>query len=185
LPTLLHLYRLACRPCRAAESCIPGNHRIRRRHRETRNRSRRGTRRPSPSCASFISPGPGIGLPLAALCTAHISRLSAQSCTNEKSPPVLRPRITATNHYYLEEIGFDPQKREQATPTCVHPRRLCPETKPPRLRLASSRRIGSLFFLLHPGSLLPRRPHPFAWICDPCPKTHKLKTAATCRSPDN
>jgi hypothetical protein len=51
-------------------------------------------------------------------------RLSAQSCTNEKSRPVSMPRITITNHCYLEDIGFDPQNRAQPAPTCVHPRRL-------------------------------------------------------------
>ena len=59
MPTLLHLYRLACRPCRAAESCLPGNHRIRRRHCKTRNRSRRGTRPHPRSCGSFIPSRPG------------------------------------------------------------------------------------------------------------------------------
>jgi hypothetical protein len=117
VPTLLHLYRLACRPCRAAESCIPGNHRIRPRHRD-RPETGPDVERTAIRPLAFLSspPVPGTGLALAALCTAHIFRLSAQSCTNEKSPAVLRPRITATNYYCLEEIGFDPQNPAQPAP---------------------------------------------------------------------
>ncbi len=61
--------------------------------------------------------------------------LSAQSCTNEKSPPVPRPRIILTNHYNLERIGFfrkyratpcekggkSPQILDLSAFICVHP----------------------------------------------------------------
>jgi hypothetical protein len=61
---------------------------------------------------------------LAALCSAHVSAFCAQCCTNEKSPPVPSPGIALTNHYYLEEIGFDPQNDVYSASTCQHARRL-------------------------------------------------------------
>jgi hypothetical protein len=146
LPTLLHLHRLACRRRRAAESCIPGNHRIRRRHRgpETGPNVERAIILP----LALLSSPPVRVMGLAALCTRRSLAIRAQSCTNEKSPPVPNPRITVANHYYLEEIGFDSPNCAQPVPAWVHPRRLQPE--PPRLRLASSGRTGSSSFPLHP-----------------------------------
>ena len=61
---------------------------------------------------------------LVALCIVHISAIRAQFCTNEKTQPGALARITTTNHYYLEEIGFEPQKPRATwpTPIFVHPR---------------------------------------------------------------
>ncbi len=67
---------------------------------------------------------------------AHISAIGAQSCTNEKSPPVPRPGITITNHYYLEGIGFDPQNRAQPAPTGASETPLAGnQTAPPKTRI--------------------------------------------------
>ena len=41
---------------------------------------------------------------LTALCTTHISAIRAQSCTNEKSRRMPRPRITMPNHYYFVHL---------------------------------------------------------------------------------
>jgi hypothetical protein len=88
-----------------------------------------------------------IGVPTA---SQRPSRLSAQRCTNEKSPPAPRSRITITNHYYLEEIGFDPQNRVHAASTCVRPRRLMAGSQTVRLRFPSPCRTGSFAFSATP-----------------------------------
>jgi hypothetical protein len=180
---MLYLYRLACRPRRAAESCIPGNHRIRPRHRdrpETGPDVERTAIRPFALLSS--PPVPGTGLALAALCTAHICRLSAQSCTNEKSPPMLRPRITATNYCYLEEIGFDPQNPAQPAPPCVHPRRLWPEIKPPRLTKTRILRPNRQFvFSAAPQQRSSRAAPPIR--VDSCPVLHSAICSPRCANP--
>ena len=94
--------------------------------------------------------------------------LSAQRCTNEKSTQVHWPRVTIINHYYLEEIGFDPQNR----------RATCPD---PRIREASGLRIHAANWWAGAGGVIPWA----AQQCFPvkCTTMHNPKTAATCRSP--
>ncbi len=106
---------------------------------------------------------------LAVLCTVHISSIRAQKRTNEKPPPVPRPRIAITNHYYLEGIGFEPQNRAQPAPTCVHRSCRWPETRPPRLNTRILR--PNREFVFSAGSLLPYRlthSHVFAVSCPLC-----------------
>jgi hypothetical protein len=88
---------------------------------------------------------------LSALCSAHISVFRAQSCTNEKSPHMHDPLVTITNHYYLEEIGFDPQK-SRATQASMHPRRLIARTQTARLRFPSQAEQEVRFFRCLPGA---------------------------------
>jgi len=54
--------------------------------------------------------------------------IRAQSCTNESSPQRRDLRITPTNYYYLDKIGFDPQKpRAAGAILCIQP---TPSQKP-------------------------------------------------------
>ncbi len=81
-----------------------------------------------------VLPSPSVRvMGLAALCPAHISAIGAQSCTNEKSPSVPRPRITITNHDYLEGIGFEPQNRPNPCASETPPAR--DQTAPPKTRI--------------------------------------------------
>ena len=84
---------------------------------------------------------------LAALCTTQTSAIRAQSCTNEKSPPAQRPRITQTNYDYLDKIDFDSQD-------CAQPPMLCPAS--------AQGRTGNLFF-----NSPPRYSRAFAAQCFP------------------
>jgi hypothetical protein len=88
-------------------------------------------------------------------------------------------RITITNHYYLEEIGFDPQTREQPVPTpqpvCI-PDASWSETKPPRLSFAFQAEQETRF------SAAPDEHYSRAASRT---KMHKPKTAATRRYPDS
>ena len=142
-----------------------------------RNRSRRGTRPHPPSRASFISSHPGHGP--GGFVQRSSYRILCKWCTNEKPPPVNGTRITITNHYYLEEVGFDPQNpakpAPQPRPVCI-PDASLPETKPPRLRFPILRPNRESVFSLHPRGAPPRR------------LTHKgaqTQNRCTWRSPDN
>ena len=155
------LYRLACRPGRAAETCLPGNHRIHRRHRKTRHPSRRGTRQHPPSCPPFVSSRLGHGSDRVVHrayfrdpCTGmhkrkisagaevqhnhNISLLLRRNWLRSAKPRATRPHLCASQA---------PLARNQNRPA------------PPKTRrLASSGRTGSSFFRCTPGALLPRRP---------------------------
>jgi hypothetical protein len=89
------------------------------------------------------------------LCSAHVSALSAQFCTIEKFPVMRRPRITITNHYHLEEIGFDPKTVcNPPQPVCIPTAGSvcrCPapaQTAPPKIPISG--RTGSSFFRCTP-----------------------------------
>jgi len=94
------------------------------------------------------------------LCTVHISAIRAQFCTIKKSPPVPRPLITPTNHYYLKEIGFASQNRAQSAPTSVDPRLLMArnQTTPPKIRILRPNREFAFSAASCP-KCLPRRVH--------------------------
>jgi hypothetical protein len=140
---------------------------------------------------SLLASPPARAMDLAALCTGHISAIRAQSCTSGQSPQAPDTRVTQTNHYYLEEIGFDPQNCAQAARSHAHPRN--PPLYPaPDSHLRAGQ--GLRFFRRTQGALLPRRPTQFACIrVYPRPNVfrdlrtvmHKPKTAALAAPPDN
>jgi hypothetical protein len=100
---------------------------------------------------------PGL-LPARVMCSVYISPRNAQSCTNEKSRTAPRPRITLTNHDYLEGNGFASENCPQSAAICVHLRRLVTGNETgPRSTSCVPRKISS---------------------CDACTKMHKPKTAA-------
>lgn len=117
---------------------------------------------PASALLRFPASPPVRVMGLAPLCTVHISANRAQACTNEESPQVPRPRITPTNNYYLEGIGFEPQNR-RATRPIRYPS--VQKRKPPRLRLASSGRTGVRISAAPPGA---RSSHQFVLLTSSC-----------------
>jgi hypothetical protein len=168
LPTLLRLYRLACRSGRAAETCKPGNHRIRRRHRKTRNWSRRGT------CSRVMG--------LAALCTAYISSIRAQECAKRKISAGTDAPYNPSKSLLLRRNWL-----RSARP-CATRLNLCAsvtplarnQTVPPKTRILKQNREVR-FFRFTPGALLPRRPTGIR--VDLCPMSSAIR-AQECTNPN-
>ncbi len=165
MPTLLRLYRLACRPCRAAETCIPGNHGIRRRYRKTRNRSRRGTRSHPPPRA-FISSRPGHGS------RGFVQRAYfLDPCTGMHKRRI--PAVAEIPHTHNKSLLLRRNWLRFANPRATRPNLCASETPlarnqtvPPKTHIRRPNR--EFVFSLHPRSAPPAPPHQFAWIRSQC-----------------
>ncbi len=153
-----------------------------------------GTERPETApgveCArarplALLSSPPVRVMGLEALCTKQISAIGAQKCTNKKSLPVPRPRITITNHDYLEGIGFEPQNRAQTAPNpCASEAQVRNQTVPPKIRILRPN-TEFVFSAAPPDRSSSAAPPIRVYSQSKCTVLHKPNTAATCRSPDN
>ncbi len=98
-----------------------------------------------------------------------------------------------TNHYYLEEIGFDPQNPVQPAPTCASETPLARnQTAPRKTRILRPNKEFVFSAAPQDRSSIAAPPiRVYSRLCaphgfrDPCTKKHKPRTAAICRSPDN